>query len=112
MPNSYPSTNPNTNSVLNRHLSLQNVLTELMIAVPDATIPRILQAICTYTHWDFGEVWNIDVSTNCLVYEAHWQLTHYPKFEEITRQITFAPGLGLPGRVWKSISPIWIPDVV
>lgn len=112
MLNSYLSTNPDTISNLKRHLNLQNVLTELLVAAPDAALPRILQAICTHTDWDFGEVWNIDTSTNSLVHQASWQLARYPKFEEISRQITFSPGLGLPGRVWKTISPIWVPDVV
>src|SRR5439155_839318 len=34
-----------------------------------------------------------------------------PRFEAITRQHTFARGVGLPGRVWTSGKPVWIPDV-
>jgi signal transduction histidine kinase len=32
-------------------------------------------------------------------------------FTELTRQIAFAPGIGLPGQVWASGEPQWIGDV-
>jgi PAS domain S-box-containing protein len=35
-----------------------------------------------------------------------------PEFERASQRITFARGVGLPGRVWASAAPAWIPDVV
>ena len=35
-----------------------------------------------------------------------------PEFEAISRRTVFARGMGLPGRVWASGEPAWIPDVV
>jgi signal transduction histidine kinase len=34
------------------------------------------------------------------------------EFNKITREISFASGVGLPGRVWASGKPAWIVDVV
>ena len=36
----------------------------------------------------------------------------FPEFEATSRQAAFAPGIGLPGRVWETGKPIWLPDIV
>jgi len=79
--------------------------------------PKILQAICASLEWDQGEVWsvlwNADSQANVLRCVGTWQppSPSFPEFEAVTRQIEFAPGVGLPGRVWASGEPAWIPDV-
>src|SRR5204863_5319860 len=42
----------------------------------------------------------------------HDPTTRLGEFVELCREMEFRPGVGLPGRVWQSGEPAWIPDVV
>jgi len=75
--------------------------------------PRMLGAICEALGWQYGAIWEVDRSRNVLRSVAVW---HPPtptlqSFAEATMQSRFAPGIGLPGRVWSGAEPVWIPDV-
>jgi PAS domain S-box-containing protein len=75
--------------------------------------PRLLGAICECLGWELGELWRVDVDTNVLRWEASW---HAPALEceaftLLSRELTFAPGVGMPGRVWTSGQALWIPDI-
>jgi PAS domain S-box-containing protein/putative nucleotidyltransferase with HDIG domain len=94
---------------VSRHLAESGTLAEAS--------PKILQALCECLEWDQGEAWGVlwsaDLQANALHFTGTWypsSLT-FPEFEAVTRQIEFAPGVGLPGRVWASGEPAWIPDV-
>ena len=75
---------------------------------------RILRAICESLDWELGIFWHIDQTAKVLRCLDVW---HAPglqvdEFVALSRQRTFAPGIGLPGRVWAARQPAWIPDVV
>jgi PAS domain S-box-containing protein len=76
--------------------------------------PRILQAICESLGWEHGALWRVDRDQNVLRCGDVWSAPGraFAAFDAISRQVTFAPGVGLPGRVWASGEPAWIPDVV
>lgn len=76
--------------------------------------PKLLRAIGESLGWERGEFWNVDTSSNVLRCLKTWQTEFFPvpEFEAETSQTTFAPGVGLPGSVWASASPLWIADVV
>jgi PAS domain S-box-containing protein len=80
----------------------------------DEAAAKILQAVCESVEWDLGDIWIIDRQANTLRCVDIWHspLVEAVEFEAITRQIRFPPGVGLPGRVWVSGEPAWIPDVV
>ncbi len=80
----------------------------------DEAAAKILQAVCESVEWDLGDIWIIDRQANTLRCVEIWHspLVEVAEFEAITRQIRFPPGVGLPGRVWVSGEPAWIPDVV
>jgi PAS domain S-box-containing protein len=75
--------------------------------------PRVLQAMCEALRWDYGAVWNVDAGPAVMRCVATWRLpdVSVPDFDAATRRSAFARGDGLPGRVWASGEPAWIPDV-
>ena len=75
--------------------------------------PRVLRAICEALGWDHGGLWRVDAAAGVLRCVETWQTPGlaFPAFEEASRRSTFAPGDGLPGRVWESRRPAFIPDV-
>jgi PAS domain S-box-containing protein len=76
--------------------------------------PRILEAICESLGWEYGALWHVDRKADVLRCAETWYRpsVRFPEFEAISRRTTFARGVGLPGRVWASGQPAWIPDVV
>ena len=79
----------------------------------DEAASGILQAICETLGWSHGALWVVDRASDCLrvahVYNP--PSVQLPQFVRISRELTFARGVGLPGRVWASGEPVWIPDV-
>jgi PAS domain S-box-containing protein len=51
-----------------------------------------------------GELWCVET--------WHEPALSLVKFVETSKKTRFVPGTGLPGRVWQSGKPAWIPDVV
>jgi PAS domain S-box-containing protein len=75
--------------------------------------PKLLEAIGRNLGWDLGAVWEFDPDAEVLNCVDIWQApgVDVGDFEALSRKISFAPGVGLPGRVLASGSPVWIVDV-
>jgi len=82
-------------------------------ATLEDAVPRVLEAVCQAVGWQFGALWEVDRSRGVLRCTGIWQAPAFPldEFAAATRQFTFAPGVGLPGRAWSSRRIAWIPDV-
>ncbi|WP_165252233.1 response regulator [Paludisphaera soli] len=80
----------------------------------DDAAPNFLRAICESLGWSEGGLWRVDPSDGVLRCAAIWHAPTFrpEEFVDLSRRTTFAPGIGLPGRVWASGRPAWIPDVV
>ena len=76
--------------------------------------PRILRTMCENLDWDVGAIWAVHPSDGVLRCVEVWQRAPATasEFETQCRERTFTLGIGLPGRVWESGRPAWIPDVV
>lgn len=94
------------------HHSLTNVLAESSDL--NQAAPLILEAICDNLGWDLGAIWVMDSAEPVLRCIKIWHSPHLnlEAFRDASQNITFARGVGLPGRVWKSGEPSWITDVV
>jgi PAS domain S-box-containing protein len=77
-------------------------------------VPRILEAICSALDWEHGALWDVDRANDVLrcaeIFTA--SSAAFPEFNGVSRSSSFPRGIGLPGRVWASGAPVWIPDVV
>ena len=97
-------------------LRVQHTVAQILAeaATIEEATPRILRAIGECLGWDVGALWRVDREAEALRCVELWHKAsiEVPEFEKVSREFTFVPGLGLPGRVWSSLEPEYIPDVV
>lgn len=76
--------------------------------------PAILRQVCENLEWPIGGLWLVDAGEQRLRCCAVWSSAgvRAAPFERATMQMRFAPGVGLPGRVWASGRAAWIEDVL
>ena len=98
-----------------RRLTAQHAVTRVLVesASFDVAAPKIIQQVSQALGWDVGGIWLVDEKAGELRLSGFW---NHPalvvsEFEGICRRITFKSGVGLPGRVWASRQPAWIPNV-
>jgi signal transduction histidine kinase/DNA-binding response OmpR family regulator len=99
-----------------RHLAAQNVTTSVLVesATLAEAMPRVLEAVCNGLDWAMGARWSVDSQAHVLrcaeMHVARPRLLQ--EMVEVNRCVTFAHGVGLPGRVWSTGRAAWIADVV
>jgi PAS domain S-box-containing protein len=97
-------------------LRVQHTVAQVLAeaATIEEATPRILRAMGECLGWDVGALWRVDREAEVLRCVELWHKAsiEVPEFERVSREFTFVPGLGLPGRVWSSLEPEYIPDVV
>jgi PAS domain S-box-containing protein len=99
-----------------QRLSVQHTVAQILaeaVTIEEATL-RILRAMGECLGWDVGVLWRVDRKAEALRCVELWHKAsiEIPEFERVSRKSTFVPGLGLPGRVWSSLEPEYVPDVV
>ena len=78
-----------------------------------AALGFAIRKVCEATGWDFGEAWVPSHDGKVLECSPAWYTStnSLEKFRQLSEEFTFPPNTGLPGRVWSSKQPEWIPDV-
>jgi PAS domain S-box-containing protein len=73
----------------------------------------MLRAIAESLDWQAGVVWILEPQLEVLRCLEIWHPADVVlgELERVTRETTFARGVGLPGEVWASDGPIWHRDV-
>ena len=81
----------------------------------DEALQQCVEIVCEMTKWPVGHVYlPAEDGTEQLVPTDIWHLDHkdrYRTFREVTERTSFAPGVGLPGRIWRTGEPAWIVNV-
>jgi len=97
-------------------LKLQYTTTRVLSesATAKEAIAGVLKVICETLDWQTGGMWEVDKRSNFINCIEFWGKPgrEFEEFETISRQSTFPPGTGLPGRVWAAAQTVWIEDVV
>lgn len=78
----------------------------------ESAIDLILGLICQTIEWNLGEAWipSSDGVLRC-ARGRYVSDSSFSQFRKSSWQLTCAPGVGLPGRIWQSQQPEWIEDV-
>lgn len=72
-----------------------------------------LQKVCEATQWEFGEAWVPDSGRTVMECSPAWYSAteRLTEFRQQSEALTFPPGVGIPGRVWRSKRTEWHQDV-
>ncbi len=98
-----------------RRLGTEHAVARILAESSELTsvASMILQSICQSLGWAAGVFWTLDRNDQVLrcIEVWHAPMVDITEFERTSREYACAPGIGLPGRVWASGSPVWLSDV-
>lgn len=98
---------------MEEELKLLQTVTQAIAEAPgyDSALQVALQRVAGATGWSYGEVWV--PGEDAIELSPSWYpgTTKLKEFRRKSEEFTFQPGEGLPGRVWESRKPEWIPDI-
>ncbi|MBI3778050.1 MAG: GAF domain-containing protein [Gammaproteobacteria bacterium] len=72
----------------------------------------VLRKVCESTGWLVGQAWMQGETGRLECVPAwHTSVSGLESFRKTSLDMTFAPGVGLPGQAWTSRRPVWARDV-
>ena len=96
-------------------LRLEHVVARSLSEADSASeaLKAVIRAICETQNWECGRYFGWDDKLGLLVFREFW---HVPQasleiFIEKSRELTYAPGAGLIGKVTESGQPLWVTDL-
>jgi len=96
-------------------LSLLQTITMEVAAASDlaSALEVVLRDVCEKTGWILGHAWVPNQDGTALEFRSAWYCGdgELKPFRGVSEGLHFNPGVGLPGRVWKSKQPAWVENV-
>jgi diguanylate cyclase (GGDEF)-like protein/PAS domain S-box-containing protein len=94
-------------------LRLEQRIAQAFDRAPDArsALAAVMQAVCESERWDSGRY--LEVAEGELRHFADWGVDEplVTRYLELSRSVTYKPGVGLLGIAWQSREAIWVPDI-
>ncbi len=73
---------------------------------------KCLEKICRMREWQIGQAWFIDEGENTLFCShSFYSEMDAAEVRHDSLRRRFPAGTGIPGRVWETLEPLWIPDL-
>jgi PAS domain S-box-containing protein len=99
-----------------RRLAMQNAVARVLAesATVAEAMPQILRAIGEGAGWEMAVAWKMHRQAGVLRCGTTWHAApgDISQFEQACRSLTFAQGIGLPGKVWSSKEATWVEDLL
>jgi diguanylate cyclase (GGDEF)-like protein/PAS domain S-box-containing protein len=78
-----------------------------------AAVQAAVRAICETERWECGRYFRWDENTETLRFADAWGISDevVQQFLAKSRALSYAPGVGLAGKVWQSRQPLWATDL-
>lgn len=99
---------------LRRYLRSQRALTAQLLAgeALDQVATGFLWTISKLLRWDAGALWEVQEGAEALRFVAGWSgAVDAEPLWQLSRELSFPPGAGLPGRAWERGEIVWAPDL-
>ena len=97
-----------------RILALEHTVQRCLADAKTATeaMKASLRAVCESEGWECGRYFRVDEKAGLLRFADAWGVAD-PMIESYiaaSREVTYAPGAGMTGKVWQSGEPLWVSD--
>ena len=96
-------------------LTLEHTITRCL-AEADSTssaLQATIKALCSSEGWECGRYFEPDEKESVLRLAVTWAIPGegVDRFIAESRNVTYAPGVGLAGKAWRTLEPVWSSDI-
>jgi diguanylate cyclase (GGDEF)-like protein/PAS domain S-box-containing protein len=95
-------------------LQLEHSVTRCLAQAESAAsaMREVIRELCQTERWECGRYFRVDEKAGVMRFAEAWgvsdpQIAHYI---EKSRDVTYAMGMGLTGKVWQTGEPLWVSD--